>query len=265
MKQKKPKYSLKDPMVMILTCLLVFLTAGTLFSGKGADHVSYKIELDAAFGGSNKGFTGFIAEADINEKTVNALEELLLKDDRFEVCRTHPAGSEAAVLDSAARIEEDAPAMVLSIHGGWDPDENVSGTRVYIDLSGRSGESEAKKFAKEICAAFNAEDWQATRNYLYYHEQSDGTFTIEVTDADEKQPSFGEETPVTWTLLEKTEVPCVIVEQFFISNKSDIGCWDNPEGYQLIAQKYYSAICKYFSLEERTFEEETEEQSEKAS
>lgn len=263
MKQRKLKYSLDDPMVTILTCLLAFLTLGALFAGLTGGHRIHKVELDAAFGGSNKGYTGYISEAEINEKTVNALEQLLKMDDRFEVYRTHPAGSEAAVADSAAKIEDDSPDIALSIHGGWDPDENLSGTRVYTDLAGRKGEGEAKKFAAAVVKAFSLDDWQASANYLYYHEQSDGTYTVEVTDASAQQTESETETPVTWTILEKTDVPCVIVEQFFISNKSDIGRWDNPDGYQMIAEKYYSALCDYFSIEERTFEEKTEEKTEK--
>lgn len=262
-KQKKLKYSLRDPMVVILCGLLAFLVLGNLLSGASGAVTGtvYSVELDAAFGGNNKGFTGFVAESDINEKTVDALEALLNKDDRFEVHRSHPAGSEAAVADTAAQVEETAPAVVLSIHGGWDPDASLSGTRVYTDLPGAKEEAEAKKFASAICDAFNTDGWKATRNYLYYHEQSDGSFTIEVTDADGEQPA-SEEVPVTWTILEKTTVPGVVVEQFFVSSKEDIGRWDNPDGYQQIAEKYYSALCKYFSIEERQFEEEPEESPE---
>ena len=263
MKQKRLKYSLDDPMVTILTCLLAFLMLGSLFAGLTGGHRIHKVELDAAFGGSNKGFTGLISEAEINEKTVDALEQLLKMDERFEVYRTHPAGKEASVADSALKIAEDAPDLAISIHGGWDPDENLSGTRVYTDLAGRRGEGEAKKFAEALCKAFTQDDWQASANYLYYHEQSDGTYTVEVTDASAQQPAHETEEPVTWTILEKTDVPCVVVEQFFISNKSDIGRWDNPDGYRLIAKKYYSALCDYFSIEERTFDEKTEEKTEK--
>ncbi|MDO4415912.1 MAG: N-acetylmuramoyl-L-alanine amidase [Erysipelotrichaceae bacterium] len=259
MKTKKLKYSFKDPMVMILCGLLVFLTIGCLMAGKASDRIIYNIELDAAFGGANKGFVGYIAESDINEKTVNAVEEILSKDSRFDVHRTHEAGTEASVNDSAAVIEKDVVRLVLSIHGGYDPDETVSGTRIYTNLPGREGSEEAKKFADAIAEAFNEDNWKATRNYLYYHEQPNNTWTIEVTDADAEQPDFGEAVPVTWTLLEKTKVPCVIVEQFFVSNKTDIGRWDNPEGYQQIAEKYYSALCNFLKIQPRTFEEETEE------
>ena len=134
MKQKKLKYSLEDPMVGTLCGLLLFLTVGCLFAGGAQSRTAFKIGIDAAFGGANKGFTGYIAESDINEKTVNAIEELLSKDDRFTVMRTHAAQTEAAVLDTAAKINEEQPQLVLSIHGGWDPDETVSGTRVYLSL-----------------------------------------------------------------------------------------------------------------------------------
>ena len=60
MKQKKLKYSLEDPMVGTLCGLLLFLTVGCLFAGSAQSRTAFKIGIDAAFGGANKGFTGYI-------------------------------------------------------------------------------------------------------------------------------------------------------------------------------------------------------------
>ena len=71
----KLKIDFRDPMVILLCCLLIFLSGGSLLFGNAQGH--FTLELDAAFGGDNPGYTGFIDEASVNEKTVNALEDLL--------------------------------------------------------------------------------------------------------------------------------------------------------------------------------------------
>lgn len=257
MKNRKLKYSLNDPMVLLLSYLLAFLTLGNLFSGCFAKKVTYSVELDAAFGGDNTGYTGLINESSVSEKTVNALEALLLKDERFNVMRTHASGTPMAVADSAAKINEDRPQIVLSIHAGWNPNGNMSGTRVYPDLKDHSGYAESSKLAGLVQKAFDAEDWKASLNQMYMHEQSDGTFRVEVIGIDETPADTGGTRAPTWTILEKTEVPCVVVEQFFVSSRADVEKWNSDEGYRLIAEKYYSVLCEYFGIEEKQFEEET--------
>ena len=260
MKNRKLKYSLNDPMVLLLTCILAFLTLGNAFSGCFMKKAAYSVALDAAFGGDNSGYIGLINEASVNEKTVGAIEAILLKDERFAVYRTHPAGTGKAVLDTAADLNEERPQIVLSIHAGWNPDASMSGTRIYPDLKEHSGYGESKKLADLIQKAFTAEDWQATVNQMYMHEQSDGTFKVEVIGMDETPAAAEGERAPTWTLLEKCELPCVIVEQFFVSDKGDIEKWNNDDGYRLIGEKYYSVLCEYFGIEEKTFEEEVPEE-----
>lgn len=259
MNSVKFKYSFQDPMVKILTGLLVFLTLGCLIAGRNGNGSVYRVEIDAAFGGTNPGFTGLINEASVNEKAADALEALLKKDGRFDVIRSHASGTDATVAETAAKIAEDQPELVLSIHAGWNPDSKMSGTRVYTDLPGRPGQKESLKFAQEVQKAFTEENWDASLNYLYYHEGENGTWTVEVQPVSDEAKA--PENPVTWTLFEKTDVPCVIAEQFFVSNQKDIDRWNNADGYELIAQKYYSALCSYFGIQQKTFEEEAEENS----
>lgn len=261
MNLKKLKINFRDPMVLLLLSLLVFLTAGNLLALGPVYKTVYRVELDAAFGGENKGYTGIIDEAGVNEKTVDALEALLVQDERFAVLRTHASGTPAAVKDSAAKIKDDNPALVLSIHGGWSPEASDTGTRIYTDLPGSEGHKESLQFAQEIKNAFAADDWQATLNYLYYHQANEKEWTVEVTSMDQES-AYPDETPVTWTLFEETDVPAVIVEQFFVSNQSDIDRWNNEEGYKLAAEKYYTALCRYFGIEEMEFEEPAEEAAE---
>ena len=260
MSRRNPKIRLKDPMVLILFCLLVFMTAGmTMKACEREEVIRFSVELDAAYGGDNPGLTGIINEADVNEKVINALEDLMVQDERFVVYRTHTAGSAASVLESAEKINRDKPDLVLSMHAAYSPSSAQSGTRLYPSLS--SGAKAASlKFAQEILDEFEEEeDWQVTVNRLYYLDQAEGTTAVIIRDyADEISEEDGD---VTWTLLMKTDIPCVIAEQFFISSQADIDRWDNEEGYRLIAKRYYSAFCDYFGIEEMEFEnpEETPE------
>jgi N-acetylmuramoyl-L-alanine amidase len=250
MNLNKLKIDFRDPMVILLCCLLLFLSGGSLIGGNAQTH--FTLELDAAFGGDNPGYTGLINEASVNEKTVDALEALLKQDERFTVLRTHESGTGAPVSETAEKIKADSPQMVLSIHAAWSPSASDSGTRIYTDLPGTAGSQEALKLGEEIRKAFAAEDWNASLNYLYYHHTEGNTWTVDIRDVSAQQPE--EESPATWTLFEKTDVPCVIVEQFFISNKADIERWNNEKGYQLTAQKYYSALCAYLGIAEMEFE-----------
>lgn len=259
MNLNKLKIDFRDPMVILLCCLLAFLTGGGLLGGTAHARGHYTVELDAAFGGDNPGYTGFINEASVNEKTVDALEALLKQDERFTVLRTHDSGTGAPISETAEKIKADSPQLVLSIHAGWSPSASDSGTRIYTDLPGAAGSQEALKFAQEIQKAFAAEDWSASLNYMYYHQAENDTWTVDIRPMDAEQPQ--EESPVTWTLFEKTDVPCVITEQFFISNKADIERWNNEQGYQLIAEKYYTALCGYFGIAEETFEKPADEEA----
>ena len=253
MSRRNLKFRLKDPMVLILFCLLVFLTSGmTMKACEKKEIIRYRVELDAAYGGDNPGLTGIINEADVNEKVINALEDLMVQDERFIVYRTHTAGSGASVLESAEKIKKDKPDLVLSIHAAYSPSSSQSGTRLYPSLEG-SAKTPSLKFAQEIFDEFEKEeDWAVSVNRLYYLQQAEGTVAVVIRDYTD---DFNEEDGnVTWTLLMKTDVPCVIAEQFFISSQADINRWDNEEGYRLIAEKYYSAFCDYFGIEEMEFE-----------
>ena len=98
MKKKLTQRRLKRKRIAIAV-LSVMLVAATIFlfqkmgSRGTASQPKITVELDAAFGGDQPGYAGIITEAEFNEKTVDALEKLLKKDDRFEVLRTHEAGT----------------------------------------------------------------------------------------------------------------------------------------------------------------------------
>lgn len=87
--EKIRSFEWKDPMVIILVCLLVFLVTGTSIKGCLQMTAERKtVCIDGAFGGSFKGYEGIVNEAEVTGKVVDELAALLEKDRDFKVIRT---------------------------------------------------------------------------------------------------------------------------------------------------------------------------------
>ena len=87
--EKIRSFEWKDPMVIILVCLLVFLVTGTSIKGCLQMTAERKtVCIDGAFGGSFKGYEGIVNEAEVTGKLVDELAALLEKDRDFIVIRT---------------------------------------------------------------------------------------------------------------------------------------------------------------------------------
>lgn len=234
------KPDLKDPMVIILVILLVFLTAGTAFSGCAGN--KKVIELDAACGGDNTGYAGIVKEADVTQKIVDQLSELLTKDGSYQVKLTHEPGTSASVAERAAKIRDDKPDLVLSIHADGSPDASRSGQYVYADIPSDKNHDQSLKMADFIVKSFKTGKWKPQAGYLYYQPFDNNTYQMkQVKEDDTKDYKLD-----TWSLMEKTDVPVVISDQFYVSCQSDVDTWANEKGYQKAAQNYYKAIRDYY-------------------
>ena len=239
------KINFKEPMVLLLTALLVFMCGGTLFAGcaKKADRI--RVELDAAFGGDATGYVGFATESEVTEAITDRLFDLLSQDERFEVLRTHEAGQAASVTSKAEKVKKDDPALLISIHTGGVPDKSVSGMNIYPDKPGTSENAASIKAAEAIADAFTTETWVPKVRYLYYKPFNDDAYTIETAEvSDTSDPGLE-----TWSILEKTSVPAVVVEQFYVTNEKDTADWANEESYDKAAMQYYHAVCTLNGLE----------------
>lgn len=236
-----PKYDPKDPMVIILVILLVFLTCGTALGGFTGGNRKV-IELDAAYGGDNSGYAGIVKEADVTQKTVDALQSLLNQDGNYEVKLTHEAGTSSSVEDRAAKIRKDHPDFVLSVHAGGSPDASVSGQYIYADIPSDADHADSLKLADFICKAFTDDTWKPQTGYLYYQPFDNNTFQIkQIPEDDTKDYKLD-----TWDLMQKCDVPVVISDAFRVSNQSDVDTWANEKGYQKAAENYYKAIRDYY-------------------
>lgn len=234
----------KDPMVIILVILLVFLTCGTAFGGC-VNHNRKVIELDAAYGGDNSGYAGIVKEADVTQKTVDALVKLLNEDGGYDVKLTHEAGTSASVKERSAKINRDKPDFVLSIHADGSPDASLSGQYIYADIPTDSHHADSLKLADFIKKAFTDETWKPQAGYLYYQPFDHNTFQLKQVGEDDTRDYKLD----TWDLMKQCDAPVVISDAFHVSNQADVDTWANDKGYQKAAENYYKAIRDYYGSE----------------
>lgn len=239
----KIKKQWKDPMVIILVILLVFLTVGTAISGCNGSKIV--IELDAAYGGEDTGYQGIINESDFSESVVEKLATLLKDDSHFEVLLTHESGETSTVEERSNKINQDQPDIVLSIQASGTPDTSRSGQEIYADIPSESTHDKSLKLAKAIAESFTSSTWTPTVNYLYYQPFDDDSYQLEIIDSTDTTDYQLE----TWELMEKCDVPVVVSDQIYVTNQSDIDTWASEANYQKAAECYYSAIKSYYGIE----------------
>ncbi|MCR4951914.1 MAG: N-acetylmuramoyl-L-alanine amidase [Solobacterium sp.] len=243
MTKGKKKLKLKDPMILILTCLFLFITLGTglkaYFQG---GRTEIRIELDAAYGESAKGNTGVINEADYNAALVRAIEEELKQDNRFVVKLTHKEGEAASIADRAEVIEKDSPDLVLSIHCGYSPAKDSSVMKVYAQTPDQKNREESLKAAEAIAKAFEGSAPQLL--CLYYEQIADNTFQIVTRDAKDTEKTELK----TWALMEQAKAPVVIVEQFNVANAAAAETMNSEQGLKETAKLYKQALLALYGL-----------------
>lgn len=241
------KFDLRDPMIKILTALFLFITVGTGFSacrfGRGG---KTRVELDAVYTFDAAGEVTSPMQSEFTEGITAKLEEKLTVDGRFKVFRTHEAGVNASAEERAKKVNDDKPDLLLSITTGYDPDFTASGTLIYPDVPSSEQNEASLKMAGILQENMKAGDWSADVRYLYYKPFENDQYQIMRTETSDTEKYDFE----TWTILEKTSVPAVVVEQIHLSNASDSQRWSNEEGYETIAEQYYQAILEYFGMKD---------------
>ncbi len=239
----KIKKQWKDPMVIILVILLVFLTIGTALSGCHQSKIV--IALDAAYGGEDTGYQGIINESDFSQSVVEKLASLLEADSHFEVLLTHEAGKTSSVEERSQKINQEQPDIVLSIQASGTPDTSRSGQEIYVDIPSSSTHDSSLKLAQAIAQSFTSSTWTPSVDYLYYKPFDDDSYQLEIIDSADTTDYQLE----TWELMEKCNVPVVISDQIYVTNQSDIDTWASESNYQKAAECYYSAIKNYYGIE----------------
>lgn len=203
------------------------------------------IALDAGHGGSDVGAGGFCTEADVNQAVIEALNTLLEKDPRFTVVLTHAAGEYAGIPDRAKTANDAGAALFLSAHCNSDnTNADSNGFECYAEPPFTPNHEASVRLAQSIVAAVQGTLDLRIRGtsgvrYMYYH--GDDRQVAEY--GDNKEYSH-----VTFGVLNQTDCPAVLIEQFFVTNRADAANYGTADGCAALARCYYEGICGYLDL-----------------
>lgn len=100
----------------------------------------YRVVIDAGHGGADPGARGVIEEKDMTAATASELIRLLQQDSNFIPLQTRDSFDETATpAQRAARADEQAPQLLLSIHGNSAANgSTASGFECYPAVPGRT-------------------------------------------------------------------------------------------------------------------------------
>ena len=146
----------------------------------------------------------------------------------------------------AARADEQAPQLLLSIHGNSAANgSTASGFECYPAVPGRTWHQESFYFAQLLAKGMQAAGaslrGRGGVRYIYYLE-NDQKQLVESTHTEVRAER-------SFTLLEDVNCPAVLAEQCFVTNEADVAQFGSEEGCKKTARVYYEAICAYFGTQ----------------
>ena len=204
----------------------------------------YTVAVDAGHGGDDPGATGLIVERDMTAATSEALLSWLWSDSNYIPVTTRDSYDVTATpTERAKRSNSQHPDLLLSIHGNAASTE-ASGFECYPITPGRTWHRESVYFARLLAsgmeaAGSNLRGQQGIR-YIYY--ENGVKVLAEANDLRIREEE-------TFTLLEESHCPAVLVEQCFVTSAEDVDRFGDQDGCQLAARVYYEAICAYFGTQ----------------
>lgn len=213
---------------LLVLALLIFISRSisVYVAGSQVKSKNEKVVLDAGHGGIDPGKVGV---NDVEEKEINLAiakkVKALLEGEGIEVVMTREDdemlggqdGTSTKVADMKARvamINEEAPALAVSIHQNSYHQEGVKGPQVFY----YTHSDEGRKAGEIMQEALNTLD-------------TDSSHKAKANDA--------------YYLLKRTEVPAVIAECGFLSNWEEAELLSGEEYQQEVAQAIVSGIKAY--------------------
>lgn len=180
-----------------------------------------KIVIDSGHGGSDPGKIGIngALEKDVNLKIAYKLKNLL-EEQGIEVVMTRETAeglADSKAEDMKKRIEiinQEKPLLCVSIHQNSYSDERIKGAQVFYYTHSEKGEQAAELLQQEL---------------------------LEVDEENTRQKKAND----TYYILKKSEVPTVIVECGFLSNRAEAEQLNSEEYQQKLAEAIASGIEKY--------------------
>lgn len=180
-----------------------------------------KIVIDSGHGGTDPGKIGIngTLEKDVNLKIAYKLKKLL-EEQGITVVMTRETGeglAESKADDMKKRIEiinTEMPILCVSIHQNSYSDEMIKGAQVFYYTHSEKGEQAAELLQQELLKVDTDNTRQKKANDTYY-------------------------------VLKKSEVPTVIIECGFLSNRKEAELLSTDEYQQKMAEAIASGIEKY--------------------
>ncbi len=186
------------------------------------------VVVDCGHGGDDPGKVGIndVLEKDINLQIGKRVKKKLEKKG-YEVIMTREkdetlaekSSSNKKIQDMKARvamINETAPSIAISIHQNSYQGESVHGAQIFYYSHSTDGEEAAKIMQEAFLSADPDNTRQAKANDTYY-------------------------------LLKRTEVPTIIVECGFLSNRKEAELLAGEEYQKKVAKAIVSGVEKYLS------------------
>ena len=168
----------------------------------------YRVVIDAGHGGADPGARGVIEEKDMTAATASELIRLLQQDSNFIPLQTRDSFDETTTpAQRAARADEQAPQLLLSIHGNSAANgSTASGFECYPTVPGRTWHQESFYFAQLLAEGMQAAGaslrGRGGVRYIYYLE-NDQKQLVESTHTEVRAER-------SFTLLEDVNCPAVL-------------------------------------------------------
>jgi len=217
----KLRKEFKDPMVIVLCCLLCFLTLGSLISGKKSK-AKYIIGIDV----KDSGYEGLVNEVDVIKEISSRLVDKLNDNELYDV-----VVNEGSINNRVDGYDE--CNVVLSLMADGSASEETSGTYIYVNDNNSDYHDESVKFGKAIQKNFDG----SLVKYLYYNEVSNDTYAYKIVDIDNSEDLD------TFAIMERVDKPVVVFNAFYVTNSDEVNKYANSDGYELIATNLYNSIC----------------------
>lgn len=222
----RQKIELAVAILVLAGLIIVSRNVSRNVTSDQVENQNRKVVLDAGHGGADPGKIGV---NDVEEKTLNLAiarkVEVLLKKEKIEVVMTREEdimltgedGQTTKVGDMKARvakINEEAPALAVSIHQNSYHEEGIMGAQVFYYTHSDEGKKAAELMQEALLALNTENNRKAKANDTYY-------------------------------VLKRTEVPTIIVECGFLSNWEEAELLRDEEYQEEVAEAIVSGIKAY--------------------
>lgn len=195
-----------------LFLILISLTCFAFVSPKNKASKQINVVIDAGHGGSDFGATiDDISEKQIIEHIISKIQ-FFNKNKNIIIHFTRSEDKFIPLKDRTDFINTIKPDLVLSLHVNASANPNTSGLEFYVSKDSKSYEK-SNSIAEKFQTKFTDTNWK----------------TAEIKNAN-------------YYILQKSEVPAIIMEIGYLSNKNDKKLLENNKEQNQIAKKIIECI-----------------------